>query len=69
MNSCDLTCSTLSCSKQCHESENCISGCSCPPGNVDNGLNECVPVDKCFCYLDNIKIAPGQTIQKECQEW
>jgi hypothetical protein len=46
--------------------DSCIPGCSCPIGYLDDGLGNCVTIDKCPCTFDQVKILPKQLYTDKC---
>lgn len=67
-NNCDLTCSTLTCLKQCKQPDTCKPGCTCPPGLVDDGKGNCIKSDQCPCFINNIKLLPNQIFEEGCKK-
>eukprot|EP00079_Xenopus_tropicalis_P024591 XP_012817353.1 PREDICTED: mucin-2-like [Xenopus tropicalis] len=50
---------------QCFQDE-CISGCVCPEGLLDDGKGRCVAEDKCPCVHNKQFIQHGSQIKVEC---
>jgi hypothetical protein len=51
-----------------------VWGCGCPPGQLFNEDNECVPVAECTCF-DEYSVPgsqfklPGSVTQRGCANW
>ncbi|CAF3238098.1 unnamed protein product, partial [Rotaria sp. Silwood2] len=69
-NSCDTSCSTLTCNGQCSEPELCQIGCVCANGTVMDANGDCVVPSTCQCTHEDRILLPGQTITvpDKCQE-
>ncbi|KAL3318766.1 hypothetical protein Ciccas_002575 [Cichlidogyrus casuarinus] len=52
---CPATCSDLTGSSQCSETDECISGCFCPMGMLVDRDGSCVAPNDCSCDLDSIQ--------------
>ncbi|KAM4723120.1 mucin-5AC-like [Rhinophrynus dorsalis] len=48
-------------------STQCISGCMCPDGLIDDGIGGCVSEDQCPCIHNNDAYAPGSTLRIACK--
>ncbi|XP_041445548.1 mucin-2 [Xenopus laevis] len=44
----------------------CISGCVCPEGLLDDGKGSCVPEEKCSCVHDKQFLPDGSLINVDC---
>lgn len=54
---CFRTCADLQSNKPCKKS--CVEGCRCPPGQVLDDQNECVPIASCPCSYKGLEFKPG----------
>ncbi|XP_036895148.1 mucin-2 [Sturnira hondurensis] len=65
---CMDTCSHLEVSSLCEEHR--MDGCFCPEGTVydDIGGQGCVPVSQCHCRLYGRSYAPGQQVNRSCEQ-
>ncbi|KAI5278517.1 Mucin-5B [Manis pentadactyla] len=60
------------CLRSCHTldvgcfSNNCVSGCVCPPGLVSDGSGGCVAEEDCPCLHNEAAYKPGETIRVDC---
>ncbi|XP_004389475.1 mucin-2 [Trichechus manatus latirostris] len=44
----------------------CVSGCVCPNGLIDDGRGGCVVEEECPCVHNNDRYSPGQKIKVDC---
>lgn len=44
----------------------CISGCVCPDGKLDNGRGNCVKEEECPCIHNKDLYNPGAEIKLDC---
>ncbi|XP_027716003.1 mucin-2 [Vombatus ursinus] len=44
----------------------CVSGCMCPPGLIDDGQGGCVVEEECPCVHNKVLYSPGQKITVDC---
>ncbi|XP_036621225.1 mucin-2 [Trichosurus vulpecula] len=44
----------------------CVSGCMCPPGLIDDGRDGCVVEEECPCVHNRVLYSPGQNITVDC---
>ncbi|XP_050959098.1 mucin-2-like [Labeo rohita] len=64
----------LSCAKTCLQqnvdcfSLDCLSGCQCPSGLLDDGRGYCVKQENCPCKHDGQFYAPGSEITIDCNK-
>ncbi|CAM4880153.1 unnamed protein product [Rotaria socialis] len=61
-NSCDTSCSTLTCNGQCSEPEICQTGCICANDTVMDANGNCVMPSACQCMYNGRILLAGQTI-------
>lgn len=47
----------------------CISGCVCPDGLMDDGRGGCVVEEKCPCVHNKDLYSPGDKIKVDCNTW
>lgn len=47
----------------------CVSGCVCPEGLVDDGRGGCVVEQECPCVHNKDLYAPGDEIKVDCNTW
>lgn len=47
----------------------CISGCVCPEGLMDDGRGGCVKEEKCPCVHNQDLYNPGDKITVDCNTW
>lgn len=47
----------------------CISGCVCPEGLIDDGRGGCVKEEACPCVHNKELYSPGHTIKVDCNTW
>ncbi|KAJ8002529.1 hypothetical protein DPEC_G00159860 [Dallia pectoralis] len=60
---CQLTCSSLANERQgCTNNFLPVDGCSCPEGLYMDDSDTCVPMAKCPCFHNGVKIKPGKSI-------
>ncbi|XP_022121224.2 hemocytin [Pieris rapae] len=57
--SCLRTCSDLALSTTSQCKPCCVEGCACPPGQVLDNNNECVPTGLCPCYHKGMEFKSG----------
>ncbi|KAL8169992.1 UNVERIFIED_CONTAM: Mucin-2 [Gekko kuhli] len=60
-----LSCQTLG---TAHFQTECISGCVCPDGLIDDGRGGCVEEEDCPCVHNKEFYAPGERIDVDCNE-
>ncbi|XP_015268438.1 PREDICTED: mucin-2 [Gekko japonicus] len=60
-----LSCQTLGAA---HFQTECISGCVCPNGLIDDGRGGCVEEEDCPCIHNKEFYAPGERIDVDCNE-
>ncbi|XP_062974476.1 mucin-2 [Elgaria multicarinata webbii] len=58
-----LSCQTLGTE---HFQRECISGCVCPEGLIDDGRDGCVKEEDCPCIHNNDFYSPGDKIKVDC---
>ncbi|KAF4081535.1 hypothetical protein AMELA_G00162330 [Ameiurus melas] len=65
---CTDTCSNQEGIQVC--ADHCVDGCVCPPGTVQDDINEtgCIPVDECPCTHNGKTYSPGESFTRTCQE-
>ncbi|KAM4723121.1 mucin-5AC-like [Rhinophrynus dorsalis] len=61
---CQKSCETLD--MNCYSTQ-CISGCMCPDGLINDGIGGCVSEDQCPCIHNNDAYAPGSTLRIACK--
>ena len=59
-NGCEATCDDLFLNKDCKKT--CVEGCNCPPGQVLNATNVCVPKSHCPCDYNGRKYDVESTV-------
>lgn len=47
----------------------CVSGCVCPEGRMDDGRGGCVVEEECPCVHNQDLYAPGDKITVDCNTW
>lgn len=47
----------------------CISGCVCPEGLIDDGRGGCVVEEACPCVHNSDLYLPGDKIRVDCNTW
>lgn len=47
----------------------CVSGCVCPEGLVDDGRGGCVVEQECPCVHNKDLYAPGDQVEVDCNTW
>lgn len=47
----------------------CISGCVCPEGLIDDGWGGCVVEEACPCVHNSDLYLPGDKIRVDCNTW
>lgn len=55
------------CTPQYHTE--CVSGCVCPEGLLDDGRGGCVKEEDCTCMHNQDLFSPGEKIQVDCNTW
>ncbi|XP_077175195.1 mucin-2-like [Paroedura picta] len=60
-----LSCQTLG---TAHFQTECVSGCICPDGLIDDGRGGCVKEEDCPCIHNKEFFAPGEKIDVDCNE-
>ncbi|KAF4518674.1 hypothetical protein B566_EDAN002708, partial [Ephemera danica] len=55
--SCKVSCRAQAQGETCKNK--CFDGCVCGEGKARNDKNECVPVEKCPCYVNGVEIPDG----------
>ncbi|KAI7812202.1 putative mucin-2 [Triplophysa rosa] len=63
LQSCQHTCLSLSSERQgCSVDFVPVDGCACPDGLYQDEAGHCVPMEKCPCYHNGLKVKPGRSI-------
>ncbi|CAH2073181.1 unnamed protein product, partial [Iphiclides podalirius] len=57
--SCLRTCSDVALASKLSCKSSCVEGCACPPGQVLDSSNVCVPVALCPCFHKGMQFNPG----------
>jgi hypothetical protein len=70
-NSCNTSCSTLTCNGQCSEPDLCQVGCVCANGTIMDSNGNCVTASTCQCTYEGQTLLQGQTITvtEKCKAW
>ncbi|XP_061410675.1 SCO-spondin-like [Lethenteron reissneri] len=65
---CDASCGSLALelSARVDCSEQCVQGCSCPPGSVLDYEGRCVPPEDCPCVWEGIYYVSGEARMQDC---
>ncbi|XP_073724623.1 uncharacterized protein muc2.1 isoform X2 [Misgurnus anguillicaudatus] len=63
LQSCQSTCQSLSSERQdCSDDFVPVDGCACPKGLYQDEKGVCVPMEKCPCYNNGLKVQPGRSV-------
>nr|XP_055048925.1 mucin-2-like [Misgurnus anguillicaudatus] len=63
LQSCQSTCQSLSSERQdCSDDFVPVDGCACPDGLYQDEMGVCVPMEKCPCYNNGLKVQPGRSV-------